>query len=494
MIGTAIPSHIEKAKEEIKKIALNYGLDFFETIFEYIDYKQVNEIASYGGFPSRYPHWKFGMEYDRMSKSYEYGLHKIYEMVINNNPCYAYLLRSNSFVDQKLVIAHVYAHCDFFKNNMYFANTNRKMVDEMANHASRISRYFDIYGVDTVEKFLDACMSIDNLIDYQSEKMKLSTNENVNIEDDEFYIHKIKSKEYMDKYINPKIFMDAQKKKVEDNKKQVKKIPYKEERDVLLFLVEHAPLENWQRDILSIIREESYYFAPQGQTKIMNEGWATYWHSKIMTEKVLRDSEIIDFADHHSGTVAMAPGQMNPYKIGLELFRDIEDRWNTGKFGKDWETCEDMKVKALWNKNLNLGRDKIFEVRKIYNDVTFLDAFLTRDFCNKFKLFTFDVNKKSGNWEISSRDFHNIKQKLLFQLTNFGQPFIFVEDSNFNNKGELLLIHRHEGVDIRMDEAKKVLENIQFIWDRTVNLKTIIKEKVTIFAYDGLSHSEIKTE
>lgn len=492
MFGSTLPSHLVKAKESIKKIAKSYGLDFFDTIFEYVDYQQVNEIASYGGFPTRYPHWRFGMEYDRMSKSYEYGLHKIYEMVINNNPCYAYLLRSNSFVDQKLVIAHVYAHCDFFKNNMYFANTNRKMIDEMANHGTRISKYTDIFGVSAVERFIDCCLSIENLIDYQAPKMKMSTAEDLKVEEDEFVVHKLKSKRYMDSYINPKEFMDGQKQKVIDSRNQTKKVPYKPQRDILLFLMEYAPLENWQRDILSIIREESYYFAPQGQTKIMNEGWASYWHSTMMTQNILRDSEIVDFADHHSGTVAMSPGQMNPYKIGLELFRDIEDRWNTGKFGKDWQECDDIKVKDLWDKKLGLGRDKIFEVRKVYNDVTFLDAFLTREFCNKFKLFTYDVNKKSGNWEISSRDFHKIKQKLLFSLTNFGQPFIFVEDANFNNKGELLLVHRHEGVDIKMDETRKVLENIQVIWNRTVNLQTIYKEKTTIFSYNGKEHQEIK--
>jgi len=488
MIGTSIPSYLVKAKEDIKKIAISYGLDFFETIFEYIDYKQVNEVASYGGFPTRYPHWRFGMEYARMSKSYEYGLHKIYEMVINNDPCYAYLLRSNSIVDQKLVIAHVYAHCDFFKNNLYFSNTNRKMIDEVANHGIRISRYIDSLGIDVVERFIDACLSLDNLIDYQASKIKMNTNEGYKVEDDEFIVHKIKSKEYMDKYINPKSFLDAQKNKVEESKRQVKKIPHKPERDILLFLLEYAPLDNWQKDILSIIREEAYYFAPQGQTKIMNEGWASYWHSKIMTQKVLRDSEIIDFADHHSGTVAMAPGQMNPYKIGLELFKDIEERWNKGQFGKDYEECDDIKIKNAWDKNINLGRDKIFEVRKIYNDVNFLDTFLTREFCEKFKLFTFDVNKKTNNWEISSRDFNKIKQKLLFQLTNFGQPFIFVEDANYNNKGELLLEHRHEGVDIKLSETRKVLENLNFIWNRPVNLSTVYKEKASIFVFDGKEH------
>ena len=156
---------------------------------------------------------------------------------------------------------------------------------------------------------------------------------------------------------------------------------------MLLFLLEHAPLKDWQRDVLAIIRDEAYYFAPQGQTKIMNEGWASYWHSTIMTRHGLTDAEVIDYADHHSGTMATSPHRLNPYKLGIELFRDIEERWNKGHFGPEYEACDDLHVKENWDKQLGLGREKIFEVRRIYNDVTFIDAFLTPEFCIKHKLF-----------------------------------------------------------------------------------------------------------
>ena len=156
---SSLPPDLEKARVYIEKVARDYGLDFFETIFEVITYDQMNQFASYGGFPVRYPHWRFGMDYERMSKGHEYGLSKIYEMVINTDPCYAYLMEGNLFVDQKLVIAHVYAHCDFFKNNFWFSQTNRKMMDEMANHATRVRRYVDRYGYETVERFIDLCLS-----------------------------------------------------------------------------------------------------------------------------------------------------------------------------------------------------------------------------------------------------------------------------------------------------------------------------------------------
>ena len=144
----ALPQELVDAQIKIEAIASELGLTFFQTVFEMIDYEQMNALAAYGGFPTRYPHYRFGMEYQHLAKSYEYGLHKIYEMVINNDPTYAYLLEGNTMMDQKLVMAHVYGHADFFMNNMYFSHTNRKMVDEMANHATRVRRYQERYGVE----------------------------------------------------------------------------------------------------------------------------------------------------------------------------------------------------------------------------------------------------------------------------------------------------------------------------------------------------------
>ena len=136
----ALPPYLHDIQREIEGYARDYGLDFWDCEFEILDYKKMQEVAAFGGFPVRYPHWRFGMEYEQLSKSAEYGLSKIYEMVINNNPSYAYLLEGNSLVDQKLVMAHVYGHVDFFKNNFWFSKTNRKMMDEMANHATRVRR------------------------------------------------------------------------------------------------------------------------------------------------------------------------------------------------------------------------------------------------------------------------------------------------------------------------------------------------------------------
>jgi len=480
---------MEKAQTEIREIARGYGLDCFDTIFELVDYDEINEIASLGGFPTRYPHWRFGMEYEYLNKSYTYGLQKIYELVINNDPCYAYLQVGNEIVDQKLVMAHVFGHCDFFKNNIWFSKTNRKMLDEMANHASRIREYQDRYGVEPVENFIDLCLSIDNLIDFYSPfVVKPRENRDAMHEEDDPRapaIRKFESKDYMDKYVNPREFLEDQEKKAKVEKEKAQKFPERPQRDIMQFLIDFAPLERWQRELLSVMREEAYYFAPQGQTKIMNEGWASYWHSTIMTRHVLRDSEIIDYADHHAGTMGSQPGQLNPYKLGIELYRSIEDRWNKGKFGKEYDECDDLQVKKNWDKRLGLGRQKIFEVRKLHNDVTFIDNFLNEEFAEEQKLFVYGFNRRTGQHEIVDRDWRKVKNQLLFALTNFGNPMIVVEDANYENRGELLMVHQHEGIDLDYDRGFDTLRNVQAIWRRPVHLFTRYNSQAKLLSFDG---------
>jgi stage V sporulation protein R len=493
---TNLPADLRALKEEIEGYARGYGLDFYETIFEVVEGEDLNEIAAYGGFPTRYPHWSFGMAFEELKKGYDYGLSKIYEMVINNDPCYAYLMRCNHTVDQKLVMAHVFGHSDFFKNNAFFSHTSRKMMDEMANHGIRIRRYVEKFGEDEVETFLDRCMSIDDLIDIHStairrrEEVSRYDFNPAKEEDDDLKLTRFKSKGYMDQYINPADVLKAE----EEHRKKLKEeaarsFPERPEKDVLLFLIEHAPLKPWQRDMLSIVRDEAYYFAPQGQTKIMNEGWASFWHSTIMTQKCLKPSEVIDYADHHSGTMATHGARLNPYKLGIELLRDIEHRWNTGKFGKEYDDCDDLEKRRKWDKQLGLGRQKIFEVRRVHNDITFIDTFLTPDFCREHKMFSYAFQEQGGQYVIESREFAKIKQRLLFSLTNFGKPWIYVVDGNYRNRGELLLRHQHNGVDLRMDQARDTLANLQAIWSRPVHLQTVADDKPTLLSFDGNEHT-----
>jgi stage V sporulation protein R len=495
-----LPSEIDSARKQIETYAREYGLDFHDVVFEILDYDQLNEVASYGGFPTRYPHWRFGMDYEELAKSHSYGLSRIYELVINNNPVYAYLMKANAPVEQKLVMAHVFGHADFFKNNFWFSKTNRRMIDEMANHATRVRSYIDRHGVENVEDFIDACLSLENLIDYHSEfierqdrKERLPLSASGGGEEEQTQpVPRLKSKPYMERYINPPSFLEEQKARLAERAKRKRKVPAEPQRDILQFLIEHAPLDNWERDVLSIVREEAYYFAPQGMTKVMNEGWASFWHSTIMTQRALTDSEVVDFADHHSGTLAMSPGRFNPYKIGIELFREIEERWNKGKFGKDYEECDDLEVKRRWDRNLGMGRQKIFEVRKIYNDVTFIDAFMTEEFCHRLRLYTYGYDSRSGRYVIVDRDWKKVKDRLLFSLTNMGNPIIHVVDGNHGNRGELYLKHRFEGIPLDVEKAKDTLKNLHRIWRRPAHVETMDDDRGRLLSYDGSEHKSTR--
>jgi stage V sporulation protein R len=221
----------------------------------------------------------------------------------------------------------------------------------------------------------------------------------------------------------------------------------------------------------------------------MNEGWASFWHSTIMTQKTLHPSELVDYADHHSGTMATQPGRLNPYKLGIELLRDIEERWNKGQFGAEWDECDDFDTRQKWDKQLGLGRQKIFEVRRIHNDVTFIDTFLTQDFCRRYRLFSYRHNDQTEMYEIESREFKKIKERLLFNLTNFGQPIIRVKDANHRNRGELYLLHEYFGVDLRLDHAQDTLRHLHRLWTRPVHLETCVDGRSTLLSFDGTDHS-----
>lgn len=507
---TGIPRYLRKEQERIEAVARDVGLDFFPVVFEMLTYDQMNEVAAYGGFPNRYPHWRFGMEYERLSKSYEYGLSKIYEMVINNNPSVAYLLEGNSLTDQRLVMCHVIGHVDFFKNNFAFRATdldssgevvdpidrpedwepNRKWIDKMANHGAAVRRVVSRHGIEKVEDFIDKCLSLENLIDPYSPFVVRHREEPTDEEPSEVEVPRLRAKDYMDPFINPDDYLEEQKRKIEAERDAKKdRFPKEKQRDVLLFLLDHAPLEKWERTVLGVIREEAYYFVPQMQTKVMNEGWASYHHSQMMTRHVADENDIIDYADANAGVMATSRGQLNPYKLGVELFRHIEERWNRGQFGKEWEDCDDLDAKRNWDLRLGLGREKIFEVRALYTDVTFIDEFFTPEFAVEQGYFTYGWSNRNERFEIESREFKSIKQKLLTQLTNFGNPFIYVQDANHENRGELLLWHDHRGIDLRADYAKEALGALVRIWKRPVCISTVIDSKPAILRYDGQEHT-----
>jgi stage V sporulation protein R len=226
----------------------------------------------------------------------------------------------------------------------------------------------------------------------------------------------------------------------------------------------------------------------------MNEGWASYWHSTIMTRQGLEPQDVVNYCDHHSGTMASSPTRLNPYKLGLELLRDVEDRWNRGRFGKEYDDCDDYQTRQRWDTQAGKGREKIFEVRRIHNDLTFIDTFLTLDFCREHKLFKFGYNPDADAYEIESRAFPMVKQQLLASLTNRGRPHLQVQDGNYKNRGELLLTHAYDGTELQISYAHDALTNLFQLWKRPVHVETILGDERSVLSFDGSEHVTTKVE
>ncbi|MDF2935973.1 MAG: stage sporulation protein, partial [Paenibacillaceae bacterium] len=271
---------LEKSIAEITEIATGFGLDFYPMRYEICPADIIYTFGAYG-MPTRFSHWSFGKTFHKMKTQYDFGLSKIYELVINSNPCYAFLLDGNSLIQNKLIVAHVLAHCDFFKNNARFSKTNRNMVESMSATAERIRSYEIKYGTERVEQFIDAVLAIQEHVDpdlvrpYRPNRYDMDGDGVM----DQAEEATVKTTGYEDLW---------ELENTEDgaaDEDKPKRFPPKPEKDILWFIQEYSPvLEPWQRDILTMLRDEMLYFWPQMETKIMNEGWASYWHQRILRE------------------------------------------------------------------------------------------------------------------------------------------------------------------------------------------------------------------
>ncbi len=268
------------AEEQIIEITKRFGLNPFPVFFELVTSYKMYEDAAYG-LPGRFNHWTRGKAFYRMKTQYDYGLSKIYEVVFNTNPAVAYLMEQNDLLQNKVVIAHVMGHSDFFRNNAYFQHTSRRMIDKVGIHADRISKYEFDHGTQEVERFLDAVLSIEEHIDPNAFSRKTRDK---------------KPDEEKSGTVGPYDDLwdlDGRKRASDDDEEEFfrkpRRFPPEPVKDILLFLAEHAPdLEDWQRDIILIVREEMLYFLPQMQTKTINEGWACLTgDSLVLTEQGL---------------------------------------------------------------------------------------------------------------------------------------------------------------------------------------------------------------
>lgn len=396
----AIGESLLAQQREIEAKARDFGLDVPEIVYELVDHRELHEIAAYGGFPVRYAHWRFGMEYDRLLKGHAYGLQRIYELVVNTRPVVAYLLEQNAPVEQKLVMAHVCGHADFFQHNAWFAHTDGNMLDVMACHAARVRTLSDQFGQEQVEDFIDHVLSLDNLVDAGALLRGRNMPGNA-----------------------PPLGDDIA------------------AGDILGHLLQQAPLDDWQRELLGFLRDEAYYFLPQMLTKVMNEGWACFWHSRLMTGTLLRDAEVVDYAVQHAGALGGDDGPMNPYKLGLELFLHAFEQAG----GQDGD-----------------GLRRVFDMRAVHNDLTFINSQLDEEFCRKHRMGS------------TLEECESARESLLTSLTNGGQPLI----RRIGQAGpDLELEHVWSGSELQMERAEETLRNVYRLWRAPVRLHTRLENR-----------------
>ncbi len=468
---------LNKWLEIIWDQAQEFGLDPYATHFEVAPQHVIYELGAYG-LPARFSHWTFGRDYHRQKTSYEYGMSKIYEIVFNTDPCQAFLVEDNSMLSHKFVAAHVLGHCHFFKHNSYFAHTNRRMVEQMRLHADRIRAYEQEFGWREVEDFLDTVMTIEEHFDPTSPQLKRKTREQH--EEDRLSAGRPSETDYDDIW-NVSGYADRP-------RPAGKKFPEEPEKDLLRFLIEYGrELTEWQRDILQIIRDEMMYFLPQMRTKIMNEGFASYWHEKILEALDLTSEEHWEFRRLHSSVLSPSGSkmQMNPYYVGFQILKDIERRWD-GKIEVGDEEETDWMGRAIARPS-GQGRAKIFQVCEEDNDVTFLRKYLTEPLVKKLDLYTYKLQEVDGEelWVVQDTDWRKVRDSIVDSMTNFGQPILTVEDGDYKHRGEMYLKHAFDGKALDPDYTERVLRNIQKLWSRPVHLETMKDDKPVLYSCDN---------
>lgn len=424
--------------ERIEALVRQLGLDPYPQEFEICDYQDMLGYQSYAGMPSRYPHWSFGKSFEMQKTMYTYGVSGLaYEMVINSNPCLAYLMIDNSLSMQVLTMAHVYGHNDFFKNNIHFSHTRAELALEMfKRHSGRVRAYMEDPGIGAakVERILDAA----HAISFQVDRNLLFKGNNK-----EAIINPGRKGEHEDKWSH----LSYGKNMEEEEKQPVL------EQDLLLFILRNQPyLKEWERDLLNIVRDESLYFLPQIETKIMNEGWASFWHYTILSRLGLPGSMHLDFLTSHNQVIRPHVGGLNPYHVGYVIFNKLA--------GSDGHKIE---------YDIN---QEIFNVRKIDRDSSFLRRFLTKELAKELHLF--EYKRDSSGTVISetsdTQGWEKVRETLIASVGINSIPIIEVKE--VTPKNELILEHRHDNRDLEATYLEKTMEHINTLWGNPVLLDT----------------------
>jgi stage V sporulation protein R len=420
----------------------------------------------YSGMPSHYPHWSYGKSFEKLKTLYDYALTGLpYEMVINSNPAIAYLMRDNTLALQVLTMAHVYGHNDFFKNNFTFRTIRAEFtIETFKAHANRVRHYIEdpSIGLEKVERILDAAhaLSLQCRRNLTIRKQSDAEQREAKLDDSKPATDPFQSVHRRKEWVSP----------------DLGKVPLYPEEDILLFIRDHnLHLAEWEKDLLTIVHEQAQYFIPQIETKIMNEGWASFWHKRILEALDLPQNLRLEFIVRHTQVLSPHPGGLNPYHVGMKVWEDIERRWSESK--QEGEKDPAPKKKS--------AQEKLFEVREVERDSSFLRRYLTEELVRELNLFEY---QSRGNDKVVSKvadddNWQAIKDTLIQNVGTGTIPVIKVEDSDYGHNRGLFLRHLHDGRDLQLEYAEKTLQYLRQLWGREVALETTLNEKKSLLCF-----------
>jgi stage V sporulation protein R len=441
MSGSDWQSYVQR----IEELATKSGLSFHPVDFEAVPDSFMMEIAVYG-LPVRMPHWSFGVRYIYQLIQRHMGNSRVFEVVFPGNPGHAYLASSNGLAENILVTAHVLGHADFSKNNLLFRRCQQQVsehiVEHAANHARQIQQSIELYGKERVETVLDAALALEQHIDVDLALRRQRYPEYIEVKplvDDAFR----KRFAALDP-IGASAIGEVRKKAP---------VPIHPERDLLWFIANYAPdLESWERDIFLAVREESFYFYPVFATQIMNEGWASYWHARLLREAdFVPQQAYLDAIKCHSDVVRpIAADQqvslnVNPYHLGFSLWEKI------------------IEAEGLENARKIMEQD---------DDFSFVRNHLTRDLADELGLFRYNA-RSDGQIKVMEHELPALHESLLHQKYNFGAPSVAAKHVRVDGTLELHHDHTVDGRGLDLERSRKVLEYVHRVWRRPVILSTV---------------------
>lgn len=444
---------LQEIDDRCREVAASeLGFDIAEVMYHLVRPDEVY-FAAANGLPARYSSARWGAQFESEYGRYRAGQGRIYELIFNTRPVHAYLMEGNSLVAQTLVIAHCLGHGYVFETNRWLGGVDREIMPRVVSAAERIADYMGAYGRDRVEDFLNACHAA-AIHQPQAQLMRRAPAREP----------EHRARDYDELFEEEVVAERARMAQERDALRR--RFPREPEQDLLRFIEHNARgLEDWQRDVMSIVRSEQSYFLPQLRTKILNEGAAVLAHQEICQHLRLPTDQYWEYEQLNASVVAPQPGQTNPYNVGVELLREI--------MRIAVEPDDEERERWAWAGQAD-PLERVRSVVRGYDDEALLREFLTPKVCERCRLYAFErAASRPRSIRVSSREADTIRDVLVRQHSTLGIPAIEIVDADFRGRGELLLEHRHDGVGLDPEYARGSLVEVARLWGKPCTVRTV---------------------